>query len=200
MSARYLIFELTRLREAAGLGILALGLYGSGDLVSSTPIPGSRMHSPAGGPDLDYGGYLLGEGMTREAATYLGRLHNQFPAIAAAVEAQEDKDACLQHTLEENQALKAETCRYYMPDGSYKEFSPEQVLEMRKAAARQGAADATEISSLRAQVRILKEELQQRANQIGVACLKHDLTHFLACGRCLGEAEARVKELEEAQP
>lgn len=34
----------------------------------------------------------------------------------------------------------------------------------------------------------LEKELQTRAKQIGVACLRHDLTHSLACGRCLNIA------------
>lgn len=34
----------------------------------------------------------------------------------------------------------------------------------------------------------LKNELAIRAKQIGVACLRHDLTHSLACGRCLEKA------------
>ena len=81
MSLRFTIGELQQKREAAGLGMLSLGLYGTGDLVSSTPIPGTRM---GGMPDPSYGGHLLGEGMTREAAMYLGALHNHFPALAEA--------------------------------------------------------------------------------------------------------------------
>lgn len=34
----------------------------------------------------------------------------------------------------------------------------------------------------------LRRELEKRAKQLGVACDKHDLTHALACGRCLAEA------------
>jgi len=82
MSLRFTIDELQKKREAAGLGMLSLGLYGTGDLVSSTPIPGSRQMG--GVADPSYGGYLLGEGMTREAAMYLGSLHNHFPALAEA--------------------------------------------------------------------------------------------------------------------
>lgn len=87
MSLRYTITNLKTKREAAGLGTLSLGLYGSGDLVSDKPIPGSRCGSKL---DLDYGGHLLGEGMTREAAVYLGTLHNQFPEIAEAAESIEN--------------------------------------------------------------------------------------------------------------
>jgi hypothetical protein len=84
MSIRYLIDELQRKRDAAGLGVLSLGICDlSGELVSSTPIPGSRC-GHAGQNTADYGGYLLGEGMTREAAMYLGSLHNHFPALAEA--------------------------------------------------------------------------------------------------------------------
>lgn len=45
-----------------------------------------------------------------------------------------------------------------------------------------------------ARIKELEAELQQRAGQIGVACLKHDLTHSLACGHCLAEAESRLSK------
>jgi hypothetical protein len=89
MSLRYMIGNLQEMRDAAGLGTLSLGLYGNGDLVSSTPIPGSRMGG--GQADPEYGGYLLGEGMTREAARYLGTLHNLFPDLAEALRRQVDE-------------------------------------------------------------------------------------------------------------
>lgn len=43
----------------------------------------------------------------------------------------------------------------------------------------------------------LRKELKKRAKQLGVACIEHDLTHALACGRCLAEANARIAELEK---
>jgi hypothetical protein len=42
--------------------------------------------------------------------------------------------------------------------------------------------------TLKERVQRLEGELQIRAEQLGVACLKHDLTHALACGKCLEEA------------
>ena len=44
----------------------------------------------------------------------------------------------------------------------------------------------------------LEAELQKRAKQIGVACMTHDLTHSLACGRCLTEAERNLAVAREA--
>jgi len=46
-------------------------------------------------------------------------------------------------------------------------------------------------------IKELEAELQARANQLGVACLKHDLTHALACDHCLSEVEARANRLEQ---
>lgn len=89
MSLHYTLGELQKMREAAGIGMLSLGLYGTGDLVSSTPIPDSRMMG--GAADPGYGGYLLGEGMTPAAARYLGALHNHFPAIAEAAAANSER-------------------------------------------------------------------------------------------------------------
>ena len=89
MSLRYTIDNLKRMRETAGLGTLSMGVCAiSGELVSSTPIPGTRFP----GNVADYGGYLLGEGMTREAALYIANLHNWFPKIASALEGAEDTD------------------------------------------------------------------------------------------------------------
>lgn len=86
MSVRYTIDNLKTMREAAGLGVLSMGVCAiSGELVSSTPIPGSRC-GHAGQDTADYGGYLLGEGMTPAAALYLANLHNHFPALAVAAE------------------------------------------------------------------------------------------------------------------
>ena len=48
------------------------------------------------------------------------------------------------------------------------------------------------------QVARLTAELNARAKQIGVACMKHDLIHALACGYCLREAERQRDELAEA--
>ena len=88
MSLRYTVDNLKKMREAAGLGTLSMGICAlSGELVSSTPIPGSR-HGEERHGTADYGGYLLGEGMTREVALYLGNLHNHFPELAKAVERQ----------------------------------------------------------------------------------------------------------------
>lgn len=88
MSLGYEVNRLRELRKEAGLGMLSLGLYGAGDLVSSTPIPGSRQMG--GVADPGYGGHLLGEGMTPAAARYLGTLHNMFPLIAEAIPATAD--------------------------------------------------------------------------------------------------------------
>lgn len=107
MNIRYTIEQLEAKRADAGLGVLSLGLYGNGDLVSSTPIPGSHIGGPD--PDPEYGGYLLGEGMTREAALYLGTLHNLFPALAEAArtnEAAENDDL-----LARAEAAEAELAR-----------------------------------------------------------------------------------------
>lgn len=38
----------------------------------------------------------------------------------------------------------------------------------------------------------LYRELQVRSKQLGVACLKHDLVHSLACGACFREAQERL--------
>ncbi len=40
----------------------------------------------------------------------------------------------------------------------------------------------------------LRRELEKRAKQLGVACDKHDLTHALACGRCLADARREPAE------
>ena len=45
-----------------------------------------------------------------------------------------------------------------------------------------------------AEIDELKDELKKRSKQIGVACLRHDLTHSLACGRC---SELRDKEVQD---
>ena len=42
-----------------------------------------------------------------------------------------------------------------------------------------------------------RRELERRAKQLGVACDKHDLTHALACGRCLDEARRELAEARE---
>jgi len=44
----------------------------------------------------------------------------------------------------------------------------------------------------------LKEALRIRSKQIGVACLKHDLTHSLKCGHCYKDLEQQNKRLREA--
>jgi uncharacterized coiled-coil protein SlyX len=43
----------------------------------------------------------------------------------------------------------------------------------------------------------LEAELAMRAKQLGVACEKHDLTHALACGRCLHEVAAENEQLRK---
>ena len=58
------------------------------------------------------------------------------------------------------------------------------------------AADALEAADKR--IAELEAELQKRAKQIGVACMTHDLTHSLACGRCLTEAERKLAVAREA--
>ena len=58
------------------------------------------------------------------------------------------------------------------------------------------AADALEAADKR--IAELEAELQKRAKQIGVACMTHDLTHSLACGRCLTEAERNLAVAREA--
>lgn len=85
MSLSYTIDKLREMRAAAGLGTLSMGVCAiSGELVSSTPIPGSRCGHDGQNP-ADYGGYLLGEGMTPAAALYLANLHNWFPSMAEAI-------------------------------------------------------------------------------------------------------------------
>ena len=84
MSLRYTVENIQKMREAAGLGVLSLGVCAiSGELVSSTPIADSRC-GHAGQNVADYGGYLLGEGMSQAAALYLANLHNWFPELAKA--------------------------------------------------------------------------------------------------------------------
>ena len=86
MSTKYNIEDLQKKRESAGLGTLSIGTCGmSGEMVSSTPIPDSRCGGP-GTSNVEYGGYLVGEGMTRAVALYLASLHNLFPGIAADFE------------------------------------------------------------------------------------------------------------------
>jgi NADP-dependent 3-hydroxy acid dehydrogenase YdfG len=59
------------------------------------------------------------------------------------------------------------------------------VEEFTRRAARDGQV-----------IRNLTSKLKERATQIGVACLKHDLTHSLACGHCLADAEQRLAEID----
>ena len=200
MSVRYTIEDLKAKREAAGLGVLSMGVCAlSGELVSSTPIPGSRC-GHAGQNTAEYGGYLLGEGMTPATALYLANLHNHFPELAEAVEKRvdewdqdavayleriskiareqgwgeldgtlfewlqlrlrgnENRDACIEATLEENRLLKDEACRYYLADGTFKVFEPEVALEMRKAAAR-------ELTFLQNGIEVLREQLDEARAQ-----------------------------------
>lgn len=53
---------------------------------------------------------------------------------------------------------------------------------------------------LRAENATLREELRKRAKQIGVACMKHDLTHSLACGHCHEELRELVREVIDYYP
>ena len=54
------------------------------------------------------------------------------------------------------------------------------------------------IATLWERVQELEESLKIRTKQIGVACLKHDLTHSLACGRCFAEQQALIEVAREA--
>jgi len=84
MSLRYTIEHINKMRESAGLGVLSMGVCAlSGEIVSSTPIPGSRCGGE-GQDTAEYGGYLVGEGMTPAVALYLANLHNHFPAMSKA--------------------------------------------------------------------------------------------------------------------
>ena len=65
----------------------------------------------------------------------------------------------------------------------------------RIAAAKALRAVAADRDAARAEVGRLTAALQVRSKQIGVACLKHDLTHSLACGHCAAESRAEVAEL-----
>ena len=40
----------------------------------------------------------------------------------------------------------------------------------------------------------LREALAARRKQMGVACMKHDLTHSLACGHCYAELTQVLRE------
>lgn len=51
---------------------------------------------------------------------------------------------------------------------------------------------------LQAEAKRLKEALAVRSKQIGVACLKHDLTHALSCGHCHAELSASADKMKEA--
>jgi hypothetical protein len=52
----------------------------------------------------------------------------------------------------ERDRLRAEAMRFYMPDGSYQTLdTPEQVVELRKAAAAQNAKDRAEVERLKAE-------------------------------------------------
>jgi hypothetical protein len=44
-----------------------------------------------------------------------------------------------------------------------------------------------ELAAMTAQHEGLRKALEARNKQLGVACLKHDLTHSLACGHCFAE-------------
>lgn len=52
------------------------------------------------------------------------------------------------------------------------------------------------ITRLEREIDALTSELRQRAEQIGVACHKHDLTHSLACGQCMNELRAENEVLK----
>lgn len=43
----------------------------------------------------------------------------------------------------------------------------------------------------------ITEALKVRSKQIGVACLKHDLTHALACGHCYAQQDATIQQQRE---
>ncbi len=59
-----------------------------------------------------------------------------------------------------------------------------------------GSKLAVDNMNLQAEIERLKEALQVRSKQIGVACLKHDLTHALACGHCHANAQAEIARLQ----
>jgi nitrite reductase/ring-hydroxylating ferredoxin subunit len=71
-----------------------------------------------------------------------------------------------------------------------------KVEEMKiKIEMQQGLFNAAMDRCEKAEARVmeLEPELQRRANQLGVACLKHDLTHSLACGHCLEQAREALR-------
>jgi len=58
--------------------------------------------------------------------------------------------------------------------------------------------DGERLEELWAEIDTLREELKKRAKQIGVACMKHDLTHSLACGHCHAELRELVREANDS--
>lgn len=52
-----------------------------------------------------------------------------------------------------------------------------------------------EIDKLNAQVEALRDELKIRAKQLGVACLRHDLTHSLQCGHCFATMQEALEAI-----
>lgn len=52
---------------------------------------------------------------------------------------------------------------------------------------------APRIYRLEKEIEELKEQLKVMSQQKGVACLKHDLIHYLKCGHCLEEAIEVIK-------
>jgi len=93
----------------------------------------------------------------------------------------EQKDTIAKQA-EEIEALKAEVERWESKDQTYANHIIKTNNKLKESEA---------------EVERLKAELKTRAKQIGIACMEHDLTHSLACGRCYAESEAVVKVLAE---
>ena len=82
-----------------------------------------------------------------------------------------------------------------------RDLALEELAEFRSAFGLGPGVDLVEEFTWRAArdgqvIRNLTAEIQKRASQIGVACIKHDLTHSLACGHCLADAERKVAEID----
>lgn len=56
-------------------------------------------------------------------------------------------------------------------------------------------AARTEIERLTAELADYRKALEVRNKQLGVACMKHDLVHSLACGICLTETRDLAEHL-----
>ena len=56
----------------------------------------------------------------------------------------------------------------------------------------------SDVAELTAKVKRLETELKQRSKQIGIACLKHDMTHSLCCGKCFADMQTDNVKLRNA--